>query len=41
MTTFLKVAIAAAALSAAAGNLAFAGYSYDNACQDHAYVHCR
>jgi hypothetical protein len=41
MSAFLKVLVAAAALSAASSNLAFAGYSYDNVCQDHAYTHCR
>jgi hypothetical protein len=47
MSAFLKVLVAAAALSAASSNLALAGYSndagysYDNACQDHAYAHCR
>ncbi|MFA5957843.1 hypothetical protein [Hyphomicrobium sp.] len=41
MSAFLKVIVAAVALSAAASNVAFASYSYDNVCQDHAYTHCR
>jgi hypothetical protein len=41
MPAFLKVLAAAAALSVASSNLALAGYSYDNVCQDHAYSHCR
>lgn len=41
MSAFLKIFAAAAVLTAASSNLAFAGYSYDNACLSHAYTHCR
>lgn len=41
MSAFLKVFVAAVALTAASSNLAFASYESNQACQEHAYTHCR
>ncbi len=41
MSAFLEVLVAAAAISAAASNVALANADYDQACRSHAHTHCR